>query len=353
MKKFSQINPSIIFAVILLMLAFSNCKKPNDKVDDNPAPPTVNTDTATFVSQTWATLNGIVKAGKLLTTISFEYDTDTTQVPFRYTIAASPDTLTGNTSTRRTANITGLMSNTTYYYRPKAVNSLGETYGEITGFTTSEVEPSDIVFNTNLIYGEIKDIEGNVYKTIQIGAQTWMAQNLAVTKYNDGEPILLVIDEKKWTNLDTTSTAAYSWYDNVEVKYGVLYNWFAASSNKLCPAGWRVSTDDDWTTLISYLGGKDIAGGKLKETGSVHWTTPNVGATNSSGFTGLAGGYKFYGTSYDVIIYDGIKRYGYWWTSTSETSKNAVSYRLYYGYVDVDKMNLDKRIGVSVRCVKE
>ena len=350
MKKFLQINRSIIFAVILLLLVLSNCNKPDDTTNDEPTPPTVNTDTASFVSQTWATLNGIIKAGSLLTTISFEYDTDTNQVVFRYTITANPDTLSGNTSTRRTANLTGLLPNTTYYFRPKAVNSLGETYGTRYGFTTLEIESSDIVFNPDLSYEEISDIEGNVYKTIKIGDHIWMAQNLSVTKYNDGEQIPLVIDKSDWANL---STAAYSWYDNIEVKYGVLYNWYAVNSGKICPVGWRVSTDEDWTTLVNYLGGEAVAGSNLKETGIVHWTIPNTGATNSSGFTALPGGYKYYGDYYNAITYDAIQKYGYWWTSTSETSNSGVGHRLYYGYANIDKINIDKRVGASVRCVKE
>ena len=341
----------------MLALFLSNCNKPTEEPEEEePAAPIVNTDTASYVSQTWATLNGLIKAGNLLTTISFEYDTDTNQVPFRYTISASPDTLTGNTTTRRTANITGLTPETTYYYRPKAVNSLGETYGPMRLFTTLEVEPSDIVFKTDLTYGEISDIEGNVYKTIQVGAQIWMAQNLAVTKYNDGEQIPLIIVGSEWQ--DTLLADAYSWYDNIEAKYGALYNWHAVSSDKLCPTGWRVPTDNDWTTLTDYLGGEQIAGGKLKETGAIHWMAPNVGASNSSGFTALPGGYRSYtGSDYYYFYggnYNGAKRNGYWWTSSSNPlNHDAIGRSLNYSYADINKTSLDKRTGAYVRCIKE
>ena len=337
-----KISQSIIFAVILLTLVLSNCKKkPNDPVNTDPAAPTANTDTASFVSQTWATLNGLIKAGNLLTTVSFELGTDSILTTF-CTISANPDTLSGNMFTRRTANLTSLMPNTTYYYRVKAENSLDEAYGVIQEFTTLDVEENKIVFHTGLTYGEISDIEGNVYKTIEIGEQTWMAQNLAVTKYNDGEQITLAVSESTWQN---DSTGAYSWYNNVETKYGALYNWYAVSTDKLCPDGWRVPTDKDWTDLTDFLGGSGEAGGKLKEATYMHWTSPNAGASNSSGFTALPGGYR-----YDYSgAYNAVQRYGYWWTSSS----SGVGRSLYYSHAEINKININKRTGAYVRCIKE
>jgi uncharacterized protein (TIGR02145 family) len=346
MRKKLQKNLLTIFAVIALTLVLSNCNEKDNGSSSEPAAPTATTDSVSFISQTWVTLNGWSNPGNLLTRMSFEYDTDTNQVVFRYKISAAPDTLTGNTLKKRTANLTGLTPNTTYYYRVIAVNSLGETHGTRRKFTTLEVVPSDIVFNPELTYGEIIDIEDNVYKTIQIGAQTWMAQNLAVTKYNDGEPIPLVIDVSIW--VDTLATAAYSWYNNIETKYGAIYNWYAVGSGKLCPAGWRVSTDEDWKILTDYLGGAEIAGGKLKETGDVHWTNLNVGATNSSGFTALAGGYRYFGGSYA-----NEKRFGYWWTANEATSKSGIARSMHYNYANIDQIKPDKRTGASVRCVKE
>ena len=139
----------------------------------------------------------------------------------------------------------------------------------------------------------IKDIDGNKYKTVTIGTQVWMAENLKTTKFNDGTPIPMVKENDAWANL---TTPAFSWYNNDSIdnkrNYGALYNWYTVSTNKLCPVGWHVPTEAEWATITAYLGEVGLAGGKLKDAGTVHWRTPNTGATNESGFTALPGGYR-------------------------------------------------------------
>ena len=139
----------------------------------------------------------------------------------------------------------------------------------------------------------IKDIEGNVYKTIAIGKQVWMTENLKTTKFNDGTSIPMVTENEAWIKL---TTPAYSWYNNDSTAnkntYGALYNWYTVKTNKLCPAGWHVPTDAEWVALITYLEGFTVAGGKMKEKGIEHWKSPNEGATNETGFTALPGGYR-------------------------------------------------------------
>ena len=138
----------------------------------------------------------------------------------------------------------------------------------------------------------VTDIDGNVYKTITIGAQVWMKENLKVTKLNDGTAIELVINDDDW---GISTSPGYCWYDNdVNNKnlYGGLYNGYCVITGKLCPTGWHVPTDSEWTELSDYLGGDDVAGGKMKETGTTHWLSPNTDANNESGFTGLPGGYR-------------------------------------------------------------
>jgi uncharacterized protein (TIGR02145 family) len=194
----------------------------------------------------------------------------------------------------------------------------------------------------------VKDQEGNIYKTVKIGNQTWMAENLKTTKYNDGSQIPLVTDKNAWIIL---SAPAYCWYDNdtsYKNLYGALYNRYAVNTGKLCPAGWHVSTDAEWTELVEFLGGKDNAASKLKEPGITHWTGPDSGATNESGFTALPGG-----TRYTNGIFFTQKDIGYWWTFTSETVLNGWYRSMYYSNSTVDKNFHDSTDGFSVRCVKD
>jgi uncharacterized protein (TIGR02145 family) len=176
----------------------------------------------------------------------------------------------------------------------------------------------------------VKDIEGNVYKTVIIGKQVWMAVNLKTTKYNDGKKIPLVTDNTEWTDV---STPEYCWYNNdianKEV-YGALYNWYTVNTNKVCPKGWHVPT-----------------GGKLKETGTTHWKKPNTGATKSSGFTARAGG----GRHEDGKFYD-LGSKGYWWSSTEEGEANAWCFELQYAIRSINRLGSKKPSGLSIRCLR-
>jgi uncharacterized protein (TIGR02145 family) len=172
----------------------------------------------------------------------------------------------------------------------------------------------------------VKDIDNNKYDIITIGTQTWMAENLKTTRYNDGTLIPLITDNTPWGNASTNKSPGYCWYNNVPanlIAYGALYNWYAintaSNGNKnVCPTGWHVPTDGEWTTLTNALGGTGVAGGKMKEAGLAHWVTPNTGATNESGFAGLPGGYrKGDGTFVNV------GSYGYWWSSTEDYTTDA------------------------------
>jgi uncharacterized protein (TIGR02145 family) len=201
----------------------------------------------------------------------------------------------------------------------------------------------------------VKDIKGNVYKTVIIGTQTWMAENLRTTKYNDDIAIPLVADESDWGEL---TTPGYCWYNNDETAnkatYGALYNWYAVDtasndSKDVCPKGWHVPTDAECTVLTDYLGGAEVAGGKLKEVGFTHWSSPNTDATNESGFTALPGG----GRGYDgVFMFSGDA--GCWWSST-ELSTIALIRYMTYDSSNVGRFRIYddvKRNGYSVRCLK-
>jgi uncharacterized protein (TIGR02145 family) len=197
----------------------------------------------------------------------------------------------------------------------------------------------------------VTDVDGNVYHTVVIGSQTWMAENLKVLHYNDGTtPIPVVTDPLDWKN---RTVAACCIYDNDNANfatYGVLYNWYAASNSRLCPKGWHVATNEEWIIMYNWLNDKNNGGGKIKEAGTTHWVSPNTGATNSSGFTALPGGERIY---WDGSFSD-IGHRGYTWSTTEDEEYPDFAWS---GWVRYDKAYLsfssvDKRNGFSVRCIK-
>jgi uncharacterized protein (TIGR02145 family) len=195
----------------------------------------------------------------------------------------------------------------------------------------------------------VKDIDGNIYHTVTIGTQVWMLENLRTTKYRNGQPIPNVTDNFQWMNL---ATGAYCMYNNdfsLASTYGLLYNWFAVSaSGNLCPTGWHVPTEEDWQTLETYLGGSGLAGGKLKETGTVHWKFPNTDATNQTGFTALPGGLR---TIQGDFL--GLEANGAWWSSSEKSLHTAWSRTMYYQYSVLEDYDDGKESGFSIRCIKD
>lgn len=195
----------------------------------------------------------------------------------------------------------------------------------------------------------VKDIDGNVYKTVKIGDQWWMAENLKVTHYLNGEAIAHVTDSSAWSNL---SSGAYCEYGNNSSNvstYGRLYNWYAVDDSRgLAPAGWHVSTYSEWQTLIDFLGGDDVAGGKMKETGTTHWTSPNTGATNESGFTALPGGVR----GDDGPFYD-LKNKAFLWSSLDGGNYDGWFRVLSFDISEIHREDSHKRSGFSVRCVMD
>lgn len=194
-------------------------------------------------------------------------------------------------------------------------------------------------------YGfNITDIDGNSYKTVYIGTQQWMAENLKVSKYNNGDVI---------PNSANTSIGAWVYYNNDEtnnIKHGKLYNWYAVNTGKLCPIGWHVPTDGEWTILTDYLGGANIAGGKMKEVGSTNWSSPNIDASNTSLFSALPSGlisatgvFRFIGTETG------------WWSSSMAPSPSSLAIRLHLNTNDgvANKFGTVKNCGFSIRCLKD
>jgi len=210
------------------------------------------------------------------------------------------------------------------------------------------------VFNPNLRYGTMTDQDGNTYKTIKIGTQTWMAENLRTRIYRNGDSIPNVTDTAGWVH---RATGAYCYYNNTKdidsiATFGGLYNWYAVSDSRgLAPKGWHIPTDDDWTTLVTYLGngdltlGNSIAGNKMKEMGGTHWYGGDE--DNSSGFTALPGGWR----NYKSAEFKFIRIYGNWWSAKG----------VYYAYflsLNCGDSNIFWAInypeyGYSVRCIKD
>ncbi len=247
--------------------------------------------------------------------------------------------------------------------------TLGATEGAqtliITAFKsdgTTELNGSPITVNATATVAltEVTDIDGNVYNVVQIGNQIWMAENLKATKYADNTPITKIEDETAWGNLGNNNIdKAYCFYDNDENNdYGALYTWAAATNGVVyttvdvqgvCPDGWHLPTDAEFQELSDYLGGDGEAGGKLKETGTTHWNSPNAGATNSSGFTALGGGYRFNGQ------FEEKGNIGFWWTSQQESGSPDYGNCWYINATEngiMDKSEV-KSTGISVRCIKD
>jgi len=193
----------------------------------------------------------------------------------------------------------------------------------------------------------VTDYDGNVYPTVKIFTQTWMAENLKTSRLNDGKMITLVPDSWNWDFLDEPKRCYYNNYGNAyRDVYGQLYNQYAVRSGKLCPVGWHVPTLSDWGTLIGYLGTESTAGGKLKESGTEHWLSPNSGADNSSGFTALPGGMR---TSDGTFT--GIGSLGIWWIDNN--TAGALNLEVFYNKSYTFFQGYTKYYGLSVRCIKD
>ncbi|MCU0407312.1 MAG: fibrobacter succinogenes major paralogous domain-containing protein [Bacteroidales bacterium] len=193
----------------------------------------------------------------------------------------------------------------------------------------------------------VTDIDGNEYATVTIGSQVWMASSLVTTKFSDGTAIPVVTDNTAWANLGTPGVSDYGNNAENAAIYGKLYNWHAVNDPKgICPTGWRVPAQADWATLITTLG-LDIVGDKMKEPGTLHWSDPNTGATNESGFTALGGGYR----NYLGVFKDKSYFSGYW----SSTAQGTAAYMLglWFHNHDCDNYAVDKKTGLFVRCIQD
>jgi uncharacterized protein (TIGR02145 family) len=197
----------------------------------------------------------------------------------------------------------------------------------------------------------VTDIDGNIYHTVTIGSQVWMAENLRTVRYRNGDSIPKVPDSSEWMNLGIGAYCINITEENVPEAYGYLYNWYAVNdTRKIAPSGWHVPSHEEWTAMVSFLGGEEVAGSKVKEIGTTHWNAPNTGATNESGFNALPAGGRgedglFMENGYEAVWWSGSSISGTldaWCTFTMNYSSNLRS-----------NAKARKYEGLSIRCIKD
>ncbi|MFH1159494.1 MAG: FISUMP domain-containing protein [bacterium] len=299
----------------------------------SPVIPIVTTASVTNIAATSVTSGGnvISDGGTLVTARGVCWSTSSNP-----TIDSS-HTIDGSGIGIFVSELTGLSPNTLYHIRAYATNSVGTGYGSEVTFTSL---PS-------FICGSTVDYEGKLYNTIQIGTQCWFKENLNVGIRINGTQ----------NQMNNGLKEKYC-YDDLETNcdiYGGLYQWnemMQYVTNEgirgICPIGWHIPTDAQWDTLRDYLGGEFIAGGKMKETGTEHWAPPNVGATNSSGFTALPGGYTYsYTGSFNNLTFN-----AFFWSSSQHGSPYGWLYILYNNYADMFRWDDEKGNGMTVRCLQ-
>jgi len=307
-------------------------------------PPTVTTSTASEVSYLTFTTGGNVTFDGGSTVTARGIIWSQTQIP---TISMPTKTVNGSGNGSFTSYMFDLTPNTVYYVRSYATNSAGTGYG-----MTDTVQTRTWVNCP----GNISDIDNNEYNVVTIGYQCWTKENMKVSKYSNGDEIPIIINGVIWASL---STGSRSWYLNDSVSYenpyGNLYNWYAASDSRgICPTGWHVPTDSEWTNLTDYLGGEGVAGGKMKATGNAY-EEGNIGASNSSEFTGYGGGFRegIQEPGYFDGQFGRIKLDARFWSSSSFNNPWAWSQALYYYNQTIGRGPEKKGRGFSVRCLRD
>jgi uncharacterized protein (TIGR02145 family) len=257
---------------------------------------------------------------------------------FNPTISGSSSIDGGSGIGLYSSTVTNLLPNTIYYIRAFASNLAGTAYGQEVQLNTANFSPP------------VTDIDGNVYGTVVIGTQTWMAENLKTTRYKDGSSIPYVLDNTTWSNL---SSGAWSYYNHDNTKntiHGKLYNWYAVANTRgLCPAGWHLPLDMEWNILEDFLGGVCIAGGKLKAVSSL-WNQSNDGSVNSNetGFTALPSGYRDNGGSF---VY--FQERSSFWSGDLINSFEAHDFHIWHFNNCTNRSGYTFKNGFSVRCLKD
>jgi uncharacterized protein (TIGR02145 family) len=320
MKTFSSIYP-VIFAALLLPFIY-NCKNSNNV-------PTLVITGVTDITGTTASIgvNITGDGGKGVDFRGVCWGTSPNPT------IEGPYTTDGSGTGSFTSSLSNLAMETKYYVRAYATNAEGVGYSAQVSFETM-----------------IADRDGNIYHKVTIGTQTWLVENLHVLSYRNGDPIPSVANGTVWGNGTVGACCSYNNDDNNVDTYGVIYNAYAVlDTRNIAPVGWHVATHADFLTLETFLGGAATAGGKMKETGTNHWTSPNTGADNSSGFTALPGGYRGGATG----IFSGIGDHAYFWTTTAQAADAIYGRILDTNSAQLTTTSANQYVGMSVRCVKD
>ncbi len=344
MKNSRLTGKILLMGLFTLGIALYSCTKEEDVKKEDPPPPKVAPEVTTAsvsgITQTTATGGGEVTNEGTSPVTARGICWDTLQNP---TIVNSRTT-NGSGLGNFVSQMSGLTGGMKYYVRAYAISTVDTVYGQQVEFETT---PIPFSCGMNIKY------EGKNYRTVQIGTQCWFKDNLDV-----GTFVSSTTTGSSHSNVANNSTIEKYCYNNDIAncaEYGGLYDWdemmgytTTPSAQGICPDGWHIPSDDEWIIMINGLGGSATAGGKMKEAGTAHWTSPNIGANNSSNFTALPGGFRA-----NVGAFQNINTYGYFWSSSTGSGNTAYYISLYFNSQSSSRNNYERTHGFSVRCVQD
>lgn len=278
-----------------------------------------------------ATLEGFVDPKRIPSDVIFEYGLTP---EYGQKIEAIQGRISGESLASVTAFLSNLSPATTYHFRISARNALGLIHSEDKTFKTSET---------------VTDIDGFNYEVVTIGNQQWLKENLKTTRFLDGTVIPLVSSDSRWSDCVTGAYTSYNNNNSNVTLFGVLYNWYAVNDKRgLCPAGWHVPTNNEFSSLVNHLGGVEIAGGKLKKIETTHWDHPNTGADNSSQLSLIGSGFRD-----QTGAFSEIDKVAYLWSSDEYSPTHGIARKIYYNSESISFSGNYKQCGFSVRCIKD
>lgn len=336
---FSQIRPILLSCYFMLFA----CSKTSESPAISVSTQAVNLITA-FSGQTGGTITCSATDSVSVRGVCWS----TTRNP----TTAMSKTVNGGGRGTFSATLIGLLPSTLYYIRAYSIVNGELYYGNELSFTTlvnsdnTNLCGHSNVLNPSVVYGNVSDNDGHAYRTVKIGNQTWMAENLKTTRFSNGDAINALPDSIGWIGSTSPAWVYYKNDDQNDCLHGKLYNWSTAVDNRnVCPTGWHVPTLNDWNILADSVGGKSVAG-KLKCSGE--WAPPNFSAENGTGFSALPSGYRDLKAKYVYQSYTGV-----WWTTSLDIGGAAYYAELNHHLGGITLVQGNKKTGYSIRCVKD